>query len=59
MARGTEYHQEIRPGAGFKTGHFAEERWGGVTVERLETSEEHHEKKTVAGANRISMHTGV
>ena len=28
VARGTVY-QEIRPGAGFKTGHFVEEKLGG------------------------------
>ena len=27
--------QEIRPGAGFKTGDFVEEKLGGATVQRL------------------------
>ena len=38
VARGTAF-QEIRPGAGFKTGNLVEESWGGgyrrTTVERL------------------------
>ena len=33
-ARGTVF-QEIRPGAGFKTGDFVKEKLGGATVERL------------------------
>ena len=34
VARGTVF-QEVRPGAGFKTGGFVEEMLGGVTAERL------------------------
>ena len=34
QGRGTAF-QEVRPGAGFKTGDFVEEKFGGVTVERL------------------------
>ena len=34
VARGTVF-QKIITGAGFKTGDFVEESWGGVTVERL------------------------
>ena len=34
-ARGAPYFPEIRPGAGFKTGDFFEEKFGGGTVERL------------------------
>ena len=34
VARGT-VSQEIRPGAGFKTGDFVEEMLGGATVVRL------------------------
>ena len=29
-------HQDIRSGAGFKTGDFVEEKFGGATVERLQ-----------------------
>ena len=34
VTRDTVY-QEIRSGAGFKTGDFVEEKLGGATVERL------------------------
>ena len=35
MARGTVFLQEIRPGAGFKTGDFVKSKDRGSTVERL------------------------
>ena len=34
LARGPVF-REIRPGAGFKTGDFGQEKLGGGTVERL------------------------
>lgn len=34
VARGV-VSQDIRPGTGFKPGDFAEEKFGGATVERL------------------------
>ena len=34
VARGTAF-QELRPGAGFKTGDFVKEKLGGAIVERL------------------------
>ena len=34
VARGIEF-QEARPGAGFQTGHFVQEKAGGATVVRL------------------------
>ena len=35
VARVVTVFQEIRPGAGFKTGDFVIEKLGGLTVERL------------------------
>ena len=35
VARGAVF-QEVRPGAGLKTGDFVQETLGGVTVERLD-----------------------
>ena len=35
VAKGTTVFQELRPWAGFKTGHFVKENLGGATVERL------------------------
>ena len=44
-ARGTIF-QEIRPGAGFKTGDFVKEMLGGATVERLQPQEQNVVKNT-------------
>ena len=36
VSRDIAYHQEIRPGAGFETSDFVEEKFGGATtVEQL------------------------
>ena len=37
--------QEIRPGAGLKTGHFVKEKIGGATVLRLVSSQEPRREK--------------
>ena len=43
MARGTTvFQEEIRPGAGFKTGDFVKEKLGvSTTVERLKVEKRH------------------